>query len=128
MEVNTSPNKWIALIGWIISVLATGAFVMSGVMKLVGGAQLEEQFTHLGLPMSMRIPLAVLELTCAAIYIIPQTAVLGAILLAGYMGGAICTHWSVGDPFFVQAIIGVLVWVGIYLREPRLHSLLPIRS
>jgi hypothetical protein len=53
--------------------------------------------------------------------------VLGAILLAGYLGGAICTHWRVGDPFVVQIVLGLLVWLGIYLREDRLKALIPLR-
>jgi hypothetical protein len=69
-----------------------------------------------------------LELSCTAIYLIPATSVLGAILLAGYMGGAICTHWRVGDPFFAQAAVGFFVWLGLYLREPRLKALIPLRT
>ena len=57
-----------------------------------------------------------------------RAAVLGAILLAGYMGGAICTHWRVGDPFVLQIAIGVLVWLGLYLRESRLRALIPLRT
>jgi hypothetical protein len=115
--------------GRVISGLAAFAFLASAVMKFVGGGpELEQGFAHLGLPMSMRVPLAVLELTCAVVYMIPATSVLGAILLAGYLGGAICTHWRVGDPFIVQVVLGLLVWLGLYLREARLRDLLPIRK
>jgi DoxX-like protein len=61
------------------------------------------------------------------IYAIPRTAVLGAILLTGYIGGAICTHLRVGDPFFMQIGFGILVWLGLYLREDRLKELIPLR-
>jgi hypothetical protein len=88
----------------------------------------EKGFAHLGLPESMIRPLGVLELSCVIIYLIPRTSVLGAILLAGYMGGAICTHWRVGEPFILQASLGILVWLGLYLREPRLRGLLPQRT
>ena len=101
---------------------------MSGVMKLVGGPELAEGIEHLGLPESMVVPLAILELTCVVLYLIPATSVVGAILLTGYMGGAICTHWRVGDPFWMQAVIAVLVWLGITLREPRLWAVIPWRS
>ena len=74
------------------------------------------------------MPLAILEISCAVIYLIPVTSVLGAILLAGYMGGAICTHWRVGDPFFAQIGIGVVVWLGLWLREGRLKGLIPLRT
>ena len=114
--------------GRVLSGLAAAMFLMSAVMKLKGGPDLEQGMAHLGLPVSMIVPLAILELSCVAVYLVPRTAVLGAILLAGYMGGAICTHWRVGDPFFVQIGLGVAVWLGLYLREPRLRALLPLRS
>jgi DoxX-like protein len=75
----------------------------------------------------MIIPLGILELACTVIFLIPATSVLGAILLAGYMGGAICTHWRVGDPFLPQVGIALVVWLAVYLREPRLRALIPLR-
>ena len=122
-----SVSKFV-LIGRVLSGLASAAFLLSGAMKLKGGEEMVEGMAHLGLPNGMVTPLAILEITCAAIYLIPRTAVLGAILLAGYMGGAICTHWRVGDPVYVQVGLGVAVWLGIWLREPRLRSLLPLRG
>jgi uncharacterized membrane protein YphA (DoxX/SURF4 family) len=115
-------------IGWAISILVSLVFLLSGTMKFFGGPQLAEGFEHLGLSPSLAVPLGILELTCVVIYLIPATSVLGAILLAGYMGGAILTHLRVGDPFFVQIIVGLLVWLGIYLREDRLWALIPIRK
>src|SRR5258706_14969114 len=100
---------------------------MSAVVKLTRSQQLTEGIAHLGLPDAMVRPLAILELSCVVLYLIPKTSVLGAILLAGYMGGAICTHWRVGDAFVTQAALGVLVWLGLWLREPRLRALLPLR-
>ena len=61
------------------------------------------------------------------VYLIPPASVLGGILLAGYVGGTIVTCWRVGDPFFVQIVLGILVWLGLYLREPRLKGLIPVR-
>jgi sorbitol-specific phosphotransferase system component IIC len=114
-------------VGRGISGLVSLIFVISAVMKLVGGAEVKQGIAHLGLPESMLIPLSILELACAVVYLIPATSVLGAILLTGYIGGAICTHWRVGDPFFIQAALGLFVWLGIYLREERLKALLPVR-
>ena len=72
--------------------------------------------------------LGILELSVAVIYLIPQTSILGAILVTGYIGGAIATHVRIGDYFLVPHIlIGVLVWLGVWLRDPRLRELLPIR-
>jgi uncharacterized membrane protein YphA (DoxX/SURF4 family) len=115
-------------IGRVISGLACAIFLFSAFMKLKGGPELEEGMAHLGLPASMVQPLAILELACVVAYMIPMTSVIGAILLAGYMGGAICTHWRVGDPFLVQIAVGVAVWLGLWLREPRLRSLMPLRT
>ena len=125
MAVPVGKLVWI---GRGISILASFPFLMSSVMKMKGGPEVVQGFGHLGLPESMRLPLAILELSCVVIYLIPPTAVLGAVLLTGYLGGAICTHWRVGDPFIVQVVLGLVVWLGLYLREGRLRGLLPVRS
>jgi len=114
--------------GRVISVLAALVFAMSAIMKLKGGPDIAQGMAHLGLPESLTTPLAVLELSCVVIYLIPATSVLGAILLTGYMGGAICTHLRVGDPFFVQIAVAICVWLGLYLREDRLKGLIPLRT
>ena len=118
----------IVWIGRVISVLVSLAFLVSALMKFKGGPELTEGIAHLGLPESMIVPLAILELSCVVIYLVPPTAVLGAILLTGFIGGAICTHWRVGDPFFAQILIGIAFWLGLYLREDRLKSLIPLRK
>jgi hypothetical protein len=84
-------------------------------------------FAHLAWPLNLALPLGILELTCLVLFLIPQTAVLGAILMAGYMGGAMATHVRIGEPWYVQAGLGVVMWLGLYLREPRLRALLPLR-
>jgi uncharacterized membrane protein YphA (DoxX/SURF4 family) len=122
-----ASGKTVSWIGRVVTGLVALAFVMSGVMKLKGGPQLDEGLGHLGLPRTMATPLAVLEMVCALLYAVPATSVLGAVLLTGYLGGAICTHWRVGDPFVVQVLLGGFVWLGVYLREPRLRALLPLR-
>jgi hypothetical protein len=71
--------------------------------------------------------IGILELSCVILYAIPQTAILGAVLLTGYLGGAIATHVRVHDNFISPAIGGILVWLGVYLRDPRVRALLPIR-
>jgi hypothetical protein len=114
--------------GRVITALVSLLFLFSAAMKFMGGAEVKEGMAHLGLPESMIIPLGILEAACTVIYLIPATSVLGAILLAGYIGGAICTHWRVGDPFLPQVAIGLVIWLGIYLREPRLKALIPLRK
>jgi hypothetical protein len=122
-----SSSGWIVWVGRVISALAALVFLMSAFLKLKGGPELMQGMAHLGLPESMIRPLAILEISCVVIYLIPKTSVLGAILLAGYVGGAICTHWRVGDPFVAQIVLGIFVWLGLYLREPRLKELIPLR-
>ena len=93
-----------------------------------GRAGPDEGMEHLGLPASMVLPLAILELSCLVIYLIPQTAVLGAILLAGYIGGAISRTGAPEIRSIVNIVLGLVVWLGLYLREPRLKELIPLRS
>jgi len=118
----------IVWVGRVISVLVSLLFAMSAFMKLKGGAEVMQGMAHLGLPESLIMPLAILEISCVVIYLIPATSVLGAILLTGYIGGAICTHLRVGDPFFIQIALGIFVWLGLYLRENRLKALIPLRT
>ena len=114
-------------VGWVLSALASLLFLFSAFVKLKGGPEFDKAMAHLGLPASMVMPLAILEITCTVIYLIPPTAVLGAILLAGYVGGTIVTCWRSGDPFIVNIVLGLVLWLGIYLREPRLKELIPLR-
>ena len=125
MEVASGKVVWV---GRVITVLVSLLFLFSASMKFIGGAEVKEGMAHLGLPESMINPLGILEAACTVIYLIPATSALGAILLAGYIGGAICTHWRVGDPFLGQVAIGLVIWLGIYLREPRLAALIPLRK
>jgi hypothetical protein len=113
--------------GWTLSILPSLLLVFSAAMKLAKPPGLAEGFGHLGYPEKLAMGLGILELTCTAIYLIPRTAVLGAILLTGYLGGAISTHLRVGDPIYTQVVLGVVIWGGIFLREPRVRELIPVR-
>ena len=101
---------------------------MSGVMKLVRPDLFVPAFTKFGYDQSVIRPLGVVQLVCTVLYLFPRTAVLGAVLLTGYMGGAIATHLRTGDPYYIQFGLGVLLWLGLYLRDPRIRALLPLRS
>lgn len=120
-------SKAVTWIGRVISLLVSLMFLFSASFKFIDGPQVTEGFAHLGLPERMMLPLGILELSCVVIYLIPATSIIGAILLTGYLGGAICTHCRVGDPFYVQILLGILVWLGLYLREDRLKPLMPLR-
>jgi hypothetical protein len=123
-----APSRQIVWVARGISVLASLLFLMSAFLKLKDGPEVMKGIAHLGLPESMIVPLSILEISSVVIYLIPATSVLGAILLTGYLGGAICTHWRVGDPFFVHIVLGILIWLGLYLRENRIKELIPVRK
>jgi hypothetical protein len=121
-------SKKVVWAGRVVSGLASLVFAMSAMMKLKGGEGAAQMFAHLGLSGSLVLPIAILELVSLVIYLVPRTAALGAILLTGYMGGAILAHLRIGEPPVIQAVLGILVWLGLYLREARLRALLPLRS
>ena len=97
-------------------------------MKFIGGPEVKKGMDQFGIPEALVQPLGILEIACVVIYLIPQTSILGAILLTGYLGGAICTHLRVGDNNIAFHVgIGVVVWLALWLREGRLRSLIPLR-
>ena len=115
--------------GRLMSTLPVLMLLMSGYMKIKQPTQMTEGMAHLGWPMSMALVLAALELGSTLLYVIPQTAVLGAILLTGYLGGAVATHLRVGEVSATALVVGlgVLVWGGLFLRDARVRALIPIR-
>jgi hypothetical protein len=123
----TAPSKAARITGWIMTILPSLLFTFSGVMKLAHPPQLDEGFTHLQIPPTWAFGLGVLEMACLVIYLIPRTAVIGAILLTGYLGGAMLTHLRVGEPPVTHVILGIVLWGGLWLRDPRLRALIPLR-
>ena len=111
--------------GYIVTALPVLLLLFSGVMKLIKPASVMEGFAHLGYPESLVVGIGIVELTSVMLYVIPQTAVLGAILLTAYLGGATATHLRIGEPVFMPILLGVLVWGGLYIREVRLRMLVP---
>jgi hypothetical protein len=115
--------------GRIISALPVLLLVFSASMKFLMPPGAAKGFADLGWPQHYAFRLGIVELTCAIVYVIPQTSVLGAILITGYLGGAIATHARLGDPsFFMPFILGILVWLGLFLRDRRLRALIPLRT
>ena len=113
--------------GIVLSTLPALMLLFSGAMKLIKPHDVVEGFAKLGWPDRLALHLGIVELACTVLYLVPATSVLGAVLLTGYMGGAIATHVRIEEPFLVQAALGVVLWLGLYLREPRLRALLPLR-
>jgi hypothetical protein len=126
------PSKRTLLAGRIISGVVTAFMLFDGIFKLPKPAPVVDSFKKLGYDPNIAIPIGVLALLCAILYAIPRTAVLGAILLTGYLGGAVATHVRVSDPLFTHILFpvyfGVLAWVGLYLRDERLRALVPVRT
>lgn len=122
------PSRKSIWIGWLLGILPALLLVTSASFKFIKPDRMEENLRPLGWRIDQMNGLGILELSVAVIYLIPQTSILGAILVTGYIGGAIATHVRIGDYFLVPHIlIGVLVWLGVWLRGPRLRELLPIR-
>ena len=120
-------NK-IVWVGRIISALPVLLMGGGGVMALVNPGPVRPTFTALGYPAHLVPVIAAVEVVCAILYAIPQTAVLGAILLTGYLGGAAATHVRVGQWLFILPVaVGVLVWLGLYWRDARVRALVPWR-
>ena len=119
-------------IGRILSGLAAAFLLFDGVMKLFDPLVVREAFVRLAYPETKIIGIGVLLIVCTIIYLIPRASIFGAILLTGYLGGAISTHVRVNDPLFSHvlfpAYIALLLWVGLYLREPRLRALIPLKN
>lgn len=113
------------IIGWILTVLI-GLFLIgaSGIPKFMDFPQKDEMMAKLGIPVYLLPSLGVLVISITVLYLIPRTAFLGAVLITGYLGGAIFTHLRIGDPWWFPIMIGVLMWVGLALRQPVLFSLL----
>jgi hypothetical protein len=124
----SKPRPWA---GYIITALPVLFLLMDGVMKLFRPEVVVKATVDLGYAESTIIPIGVTLLACTILYIIPQTAVLGAILLTGYLGGAVATNVRAQTGAFsiiFPVIMGSLVWLGLYLREARLRTLVPLRS
>lgn len=126
---STAPaSKKMLWAGYILSALPALLLLFSGVMKLVKPPEVVEGFKHLGYPDRLALAIAILEIACTILYLIPRTAILGAILVTAYMGGAVTSHLRIGEPFFTQVILGMLAWGGLYFRDARLRALIPLKS
>ena len=123
--------KWRYRTGLAVSALPVLFLLFDCVIKLLKIQPVVESFAQLGYPDSLARGIGLLALACLTLYVLPRTAILGAILLTGFLGGAISTHLRIGDPLFSHvlfpAYVGVLVWSGLFLRDDTLRALLPLR-
>jgi hypothetical protein len=123
--------KWVKWAGFVLSGLVIAFLAMDFTMKLMQLDIVKSTGLELGWAEETALPLGVTLLVCTVLYAVPQTAVLGAVLLTAYLGGAVATHVRIGSPLLSHVLFGVylglFVWGGLWLREPRLRALLPLR-
>jgi hypothetical protein len=116
-------------VGRILSALLMLIFSLDGVVKLIKLAPAVEGTAKLGYPVSLVVPIGIVMLTCVALYMIPRTSILGAILLTGYLGGATATQVRVESIWFLfPVVLGVMVWGSLFFRDDRVRALIPLRS
>jgi hypothetical protein len=118
--------------GRIITGLVVTFLLFDAMIHLLKPAPVVEGFAKLGYPLRFAVPLGITEFACILLYVVPRTSIIGAILLTGYLGGAIAIQLPTGNSLFGEVLfpvyVGVFLWGGIYLRDDRLRSMIPIRS
>ena len=106
--------------------------IFDGVIHILKPAPVVEGFAKLHFPLHFAVPLAIIELFCLLLYVIPRTSILGAILLTGYYGGAVAIQLPTGNSLFGEILFpvyfGIFLWAGIYLRDEKLRELIPFRK
>lgn len=116
--------------GWAVSGLIAAFMLFDVVGKFAKPAGVMEAFQRTGWPIELSVPIGAILLACTIVYLIPRTAVLGAILCTGYLGGAVAANLRLENPLFTHTLFpvyfGVLIWIALWLREPRLRTLFPV--
>ena len=123
---NQAISNRVLWAGRIISTLPALFLLIDGIMKLVKPRVVVEATAQLGYPESVIVGIGIVLLACTILYLIPRTAIFGAILLTGYLGGAVATHVRISGPLFnivFPVILGAMLWGGLYLRDQRVRSL-----
>ena len=122
-------KRWLPWIGWLLSIAAVSILLMSARWKLTFDPWYVKEWGRIGWDPSMLPRIALIQLACVALYLTPRTAVLGAVLLTGYLGGAISQYTRLEEPYpvLVPLSVALFAWAGLYLREQRLWPLLPLR-
>jgi hypothetical protein len=112
----------------VLTVLPALFFMMGPVMLITNRAEMTKNMGHYGYAERYVLPLVIVQVLCAVLYVIPQTAVLGAVLMTGWLGGAVSTHVRAEEAWLFPVIFGVVVWLGLFLRDRRVRALLPLRT
>ena len=130
-DQQTSVSKSSPWAGRIVSGLPALFLLVDGVAKLFKPAAVVDTTVMLGYSEGVIIPIGIVLIVCTVLYLVPATSVLGAILLTGYLGGAVATHVRAEQGLFsivFPIIFGILIWLGLYLRDVRLRALVPLRN
>ncbi len=129
-EDTKMPRSRMVIAGWIVTGLVGAFLAMSASFKFFMPDVVRETMGGLGWPAHHDLMIGIIETVCVVLYLVPQTAVLGAVLETALLGGAIATNVRVDNPLFSHELFGVylggLVWLGLWLRDPRVRALLPL--
>lgn len=124
-------RDWLYWFGWALSGLTISFMLFDSISKLALERHVIAATTQIGYPVATIRPMGIIALLCTLVYAIPRTSILGAILLTGYLGGAVASKVRIEDPFFSSVLFavyfGFFVWGGLYLRDPALRALIPLR-
>lgn len=116
--------------GWVITGLVAAFMLLDAAMKFAKPSQVADAFVRVGWPMDLSVTLGTILLICTLLYLLPRTAVLGGVFLTGYLGGAVATNLRLHNPLFGYTLFpvyfGILVWVSLLLREPKLKQVFPM--
>jgi hypothetical protein len=128
IQAGSTSNKSLWT-GRILSGLAVAFLLFDAIIHVMKPAPVVDGFAKLGFPLSVAVPLGIIELVCVALYVIPRTSVFGAILLSGYLGGAIASQVRIGSPMISTTLfpiyVALFLWGGLYFRDDRVRALIP---
>ena len=114
-------------VGQVISLVVTAFLLFDAVIHMLAIEPVVESFRELGFPAWQALPIGIVEIACLALYAVPRTSILGAVLLTGYLGGAVCAHFRAESPLFSTTLfpvyLGIAMWAGLYLRDARVREL-----